>query len=197
MGSSLSGHTLELSGANRAFCIEHLQNATYATKTIWDIWFGLPATSQLTLTTLNLKEHYENTSGPFDFLAVGQLAYPGLLRCFNAPRPSCPLYRRIRIARGGPISRGAASAAARRSIHTSRTPSSRSSRRIAAWLGASHMRLNSSASAVTAWAHAADDARPDDSTPGPRQIDRAHGQRGHRPSSGHAGRPYCRGTERD
>jgi hypothetical protein len=56
-------------------------------------WFGLPATSQLTLTTLNLMEHYEKTSNPFDFLAVGQLAYPGLLRCCNAPRPSCPLYK--------------------------------------------------------------------------------------------------------
>ena len=53
--------------------------------------FELPATSQLTL-TLNLMEHYEKTSNPFDFLAVGQLAYPGLLRCCKAPRPSCALY---------------------------------------------------------------------------------------------------------
>ena len=56
-------------------------------------WFELPATSQLTLTTLNLMEHYEKTSNPFDFLAVAQLAYPGLVRCCNAPRPSCTLYK--------------------------------------------------------------------------------------------------------
>ena len=56
-------------------------------------WFELPATSQLTLTTLNLMEHYEKTSNPFDFLAVGQLTYPKLVRCCNAPRPSCLLYK--------------------------------------------------------------------------------------------------------
>jgi hypothetical protein len=38
-------------------------------------------------------DHYRATSGPFDFLAVAQLAFPGLLRCCAAPRPSCPLYR--------------------------------------------------------------------------------------------------------
>jgi hypothetical protein len=57
------------------------------------VWFELPATSELTLTTLNLMEHYDKTSNPFDFLAVGQLAYPGLLRCCTAPRPSCTLYK--------------------------------------------------------------------------------------------------------
>ncbi len=56
-------------------------------------WFELPATSQLTLTTLNLMEHYDKTSNPFDFLAVAQLVFPGLLRCCKAPRPSCPLYK--------------------------------------------------------------------------------------------------------
>ena len=55
-------------------------------------WLELPATSQLTLTTGNLMEHYRKTCDPFDFLAVAQLAFPGLLRCCNAPRPSCPLY---------------------------------------------------------------------------------------------------------
>ncbi len=55
-------------------------------------WFELPATSQLTLTTANLMEHYAKTCDPFDFLAVAQLAYPGLLRCCDAPRPSCLLY---------------------------------------------------------------------------------------------------------
>jgi len=56
-------------------------------------WFDLRATSQLTLTTLNLLEHYEETSSPFDFLAVAQLASPALVRCCKAPRPSCPLYK--------------------------------------------------------------------------------------------------------
>ncbi len=55
-------------------------------------WFELPATSQLTLTTANLMEHYARTCDPFDFLVVAQLAYPGLLRCCDAPRPSCLLY---------------------------------------------------------------------------------------------------------
>lgn len=56
-------------------------------------WFELPATSQLTLTTRKLMDHYRKTCNPFDFLAVAQLAYPGLLRCCQAPRPSCALYR--------------------------------------------------------------------------------------------------------
>jgi hypothetical protein len=56
-------------------------------------WFDLPATSQLTLTTRKLMDHYQKTCKPFDFLAVAQLAYPGLLRCCVAPRPSCLLYR--------------------------------------------------------------------------------------------------------
>ena len=56
-------------------------------------WFELPATSQLTLTTRKLMDHYRKTCNPFDFLAVAQLAYPGLLRCCEAPRPSSPLYR--------------------------------------------------------------------------------------------------------
>jgi DNA-binding phage protein len=55
-------------------------------------WFDWPATSQVTLTTRNLMKHYAKTSNPFDFLAVAQLAYPGMLRCCEAPRPSCPLY---------------------------------------------------------------------------------------------------------
>ncbi len=55
-------------------------------------WFELPATSQLTLTTANLMEHYARTCDPFDFLVVAQLAYPGLLRCCDTPRPSCLLY---------------------------------------------------------------------------------------------------------
>ena len=55
-------------------------------------WFDLPATSQLTLTTRNVMKHYTKTSQPFDFLAVAQLAFPGLLRCCQAPRPSCPVY---------------------------------------------------------------------------------------------------------
>jgi hypothetical protein len=58
-------------------------------------WFDLPATSQLTLTTRNLMKHYARTSQPFDFLVVAQLAYPGLLRCCETPRPSCPLYREV------------------------------------------------------------------------------------------------------
>ena len=56
-------------------------------------WFALPATSQLTLTTRKLLDHYRQTCNPFDFLAVGQVLYSGLLRCCEAPRPSCPLYR--------------------------------------------------------------------------------------------------------
>jgi len=56
-------------------------------------WFELPATSQLTPTTRKLMDHYQKTCGQFDFLAVAQLAYPGLLRCCEAPRPSCRLYR--------------------------------------------------------------------------------------------------------
>ncbi|MGA8533018.1 MAG: hypothetical protein WB615_02785 [Candidatus Tumulicola sp.] len=55
-------------------------------------WFGLPAISQLTLTTANLMRYYKNTSQPFDFLAVAQLAYKRMLRCCEAPRPSCPLF---------------------------------------------------------------------------------------------------------
>lgn len=57
-------------------------------------WFNLPALSQLTLTTWNVIKYYAQTPGvhPFDFLAVAQVAYPGLLRCCNAPRPSCPLF---------------------------------------------------------------------------------------------------------
>ena len=56
-------------------------------------WFTLPATSQLTLTTRNLMDHYRNTCNPFDFLAVAQVLYSGVLRCCESPRPSCPLYR--------------------------------------------------------------------------------------------------------
>ncbi|MGC2634107.1 MAG: hypothetical protein WA215_07840 [Candidatus Cybelea sp.] len=56
-------------------------------------WVDLLATSQLTLPTLSLMEHYDKTSNPFDFLAVGQPAYPGLLRCCDGPRPSSPLYK--------------------------------------------------------------------------------------------------------
>lgn len=52
-------------------------------------WFDLPAVSQVTLTTCNLMRHYQKTSEPFDFVAVAQLAYPGLVRCCEAPRPSC------------------------------------------------------------------------------------------------------------
>ncbi len=55
-------------------------------------WLDLPATSQLTLSTRNYMKHYAKTSQPFDFLAVAQLAFPGLLRCCEAPRPSCQLY---------------------------------------------------------------------------------------------------------
>jgi DNA-binding phage protein len=58
-------------------------------------WFELPATSQLTLTTWNLTKHYRKTSSPFDFLAVAQLAYPGMMRCCDAPRPSCPLFKNL------------------------------------------------------------------------------------------------------
>jgi hypothetical protein len=58
-------------------------------------WFELPATSQLTLTTWNLTKHYRKTSNPFDFLAVAQLAYPGMLRCCEAPRPSCLLFKNL------------------------------------------------------------------------------------------------------
>jgi hypothetical protein len=58
-------------------------------------WFDLPATSQLTQTTRHLMKHYERTSQPFDFLAVAQLTFPGMLRCCEAPRPSCPLYREV------------------------------------------------------------------------------------------------------
>jgi hypothetical protein len=56
-------------------------------------WFELPATSQLTLTTWNLTKHYRKTTNPFDFLAVAPLAYPGMLRCCEAPRPSCLLFK--------------------------------------------------------------------------------------------------------
>ncbi|HEV3090594.1 MAG TPA: hypothetical protein VGX91_04020, partial [Candidatus Cybelea sp.] len=52
-------------------------------------WFDLPAISQLTLTTANIMRSYVETSGPFDFVSVAQLAYPRLLRCCEAPRPSC------------------------------------------------------------------------------------------------------------
>jgi hypothetical protein len=58
-------------------------------------WFEFPATSQLTLTTWNLTKHYRKTSNPFDFLAVAQLAYPGMLRCCDAPRPSCLLFKNL------------------------------------------------------------------------------------------------------
>jgi hypothetical protein len=58
-------------------------------------WFELPATSQLTLTTWNLTKHYRRTSDPFDFLAVAQVAYPGMLRCCEAPRPSCLLFKNL------------------------------------------------------------------------------------------------------
>jgi hypothetical protein len=59
------------------------------------VWFRLPTLSQLTLTTLNLMKHYAKTCNPFDFLAVAQIAYPGLLRCCDAPRPSCQLFPNI------------------------------------------------------------------------------------------------------
>jgi hypothetical protein len=36
---------------------------------------------------------YRKTSSPFDFLAVAQLAYPGMLHCCEAPRPSCLLFK--------------------------------------------------------------------------------------------------------
>jgi len=52
-------------------------------------WFDLPAISQVTLTTVSLIRHYERTSQPFDFVVVAQLAYPGIVRCCEAPRPSC------------------------------------------------------------------------------------------------------------
>ena len=54
-------------------------------------WEKLPAIAQLTLTTWNVMKHYANTSGvhPYDFLTVAQAAFPGLLRCCQAPRPSC------------------------------------------------------------------------------------------------------------
>jgi len=57
-------------------------------------WFKLPALSQLTLTTWNVLKGYSATPGvhPFDFLAVAQVAFPGLLHCCPAPRPSCPLF---------------------------------------------------------------------------------------------------------
>ena len=58
-------------------------------------WFELPATSQVTLTTWNLMKHYVKTSNPFDFLTVGQLKFPKLLQCCEAPRPSCPLFREV------------------------------------------------------------------------------------------------------
>ena len=54
-------------------------------------WFDLPATSQLTLTTRSVMKHYTKTSQPFDFLSVAQLVFPGLVRCCDAPRPSCPV----------------------------------------------------------------------------------------------------------
>jgi len=56
-------------------------------------WFELPATSQLT--TWNLTKHYRKTSSPFDFLTVAQLAYPGILRCCEAPGPSCLLFKNL------------------------------------------------------------------------------------------------------
>ena len=52
-------------------------------------WFDLPAVSQVALTTANAMQHYARTSQPFDFVIVAQLAYPGLVRCCEAPRPSC------------------------------------------------------------------------------------------------------------
>ncbi len=55
-------------------------------------WFDLPALSQLTLTTFNLMKHYRKTCNPFDFVAVAQVGYPGLLRCCDTPRPSCSLF---------------------------------------------------------------------------------------------------------
>jgi hypothetical protein len=36
-------------------------------------------------------KHYTKTSQPFDFLSVAQLAFPGLVRCCDTPRPSCPV----------------------------------------------------------------------------------------------------------
>ncbi len=54
-------------------------------------WFELlPATSQLTLTTLNVMEHYEKTSNPFDFLAVAQLTYPKLRTLLQRPAAVMP-----------------------------------------------------------------------------------------------------------
>lgn len=57
-------------------------------------WIKLPALSQLTLTTWNVTKAYADTPGvhPFDFLLVAQVAFPGLLRCCHAPRPSCRLF---------------------------------------------------------------------------------------------------------
>jgi hypothetical protein len=55
-------------------------------------WLDLPATSQLTLSTATLMAHYQATSGPFDFVAVAQFAFPGFGQCCSAPRPSCMLY---------------------------------------------------------------------------------------------------------
>ena len=39
--------------------------------------------------------HYASTSNPFDFLAVAQLAYSGMLRCCESPRPSCSLFQEL------------------------------------------------------------------------------------------------------
>jgi hypothetical protein len=100
-------------------------------------WFALPATSQLTLTTRKLMGHYRRTCNPFDFLAVGQLAFPGFLRCREAPRPSC---HSIEIERNGPSNRGVASVAERRSIHTSQIPRNQCSRCTNAWWRTSHIR---------------------------------------------------------
>lgn len=52
-------------------------------------WFDLPAISQVTLTTVNLMQHYQRTHRPFDFVTVAHLLYPGMVRCCEAPRPSC------------------------------------------------------------------------------------------------------------
>ncbi len=61
-------------------------------------WLDSPAISQLTLTTFNVMRRYADTPGvhPFDFLAVAGTAYPGLLNCCGAPRPSCPLLSDLR-----------------------------------------------------------------------------------------------------
>jgi transcriptional regulator with XRE-family HTH domain len=60
-------------------------------------WAKLPALSQLVLTTASVMKPYNRTPGvhPFDFLAVAQAAYPGILQCCSAPRPSSPLFANL------------------------------------------------------------------------------------------------------